>query len=196
MERTIGRLVDAGCHHNSRAFLARLAARGFPWDRFRRLTHLTFRAVKMARHRLRRIFSQRTLTSLDVSLLFRPAAFAAGSSARMAVRASRRIYRGIAGPGVYHGARFSEVIRAGIQSIPKTQYEAAVSTGLTVTQAFRLVILPIALRLIVPPATNESVNLLKNSSVALTIGVAELTFRRARSKLTPPKRSKRSRPAP
>ena len=38
--------------------------------------------------------------------------------------------------GVYHGARFSEVIRAGIQSIPKTQYEAAVSTGLTMTQAF------------------------------------------------------------
>ena len=78
--------------------------------------------------------------------------------------------------GVYHGARFSEVIRSGIQSIPKTQYEAAVSTGLTVMQSFRLIILPIALRLIVPPATNESLNLLKNSSVALTIGVAELTF--------------------
>ena len=78
--------------------------------------------------------------------------------------------------GVYHGARFSEVIRSGIQSIPKTQYEAAVSTGLTVMQSFRLIILPIALRLIVPPAANESLNLLKNSSVALTIGVAELTF--------------------
>lgn len=78
--------------------------------------------------------------------------------------------------GVYHGARFSEVIRSGIQSIPKTQFEAAVSTGLTVTQAYRLIIIPIALRLIVPPATNESLNLLKNSSVALTIGVAELTF--------------------
>lgn len=78
--------------------------------------------------------------------------------------------------GVYHGARFSEVIRAGIQAIPKTQFEAAVSTGLTVAQAYRLIILPIALRLIIPPATNESLNLLKNSSVALTIGVAELTF--------------------
>ena len=75
-----------------------------------------------------------------------------------------------------HGARFSEVMRAGIQAIPKTQLEAALSTGLTVTQAYRLVILPIALRLIIPPATNESLNLLKNSSVALTIGVAELTF--------------------
>ncbi len=78
--------------------------------------------------------------------------------------------------GVYHGARFSEVIRAGIQSIPKTQFEAAISTGLTVTQAYRLIIIPIALRLIVPPGTNESLNLLKNSSIALTISVAELTF--------------------
>lgn len=78
--------------------------------------------------------------------------------------------------GVYHGARFSEVMRAGIQSIPKTQLEAALSTGLTVGQAYRLIIVPIAVRLIIPPATNETVNLLKNSSVALTIGVAELTF--------------------
>jgi len=78
--------------------------------------------------------------------------------------------------GVYHGARFSEVLRAGIQSIPRNQYESAVSTGLTIAQTYRLVIIPIALRLIIPPATNESLNLLKNSSVALTIGVAELTF--------------------
>lgn len=78
--------------------------------------------------------------------------------------------------GVYHGARFSETIRSGIQSIPKTQFEAALSTGLTTAQTYRLVIIPIALRLIIPPATNESLNLLKNSSVALTISVAELTF--------------------
>ena len=85
-------------------------------------------------------------------------------------------WAGVFALGVYHGARFSEVIRAGIQSIPKTQLEAALSTGLTVAQAYRLIIMPIALRLIIPPATNEAVNLLKNSSVALTIGVAELTF--------------------
>jgi polar amino acid transport system permease protein len=85
-------------------------------------------------------------------------------------------WAGVCALGVYHGARFSEVIRAGIRSIPKTQFEAAVSTGLTALQAYRLIIVPIALRLIVPPATNETLNLLKNSSVALTIGVAELTF--------------------
>jgi His/Glu/Gln/Arg/opine family amino acid ABC transporter permease subunit len=82
----------------------------------------------------------------------------------------------VAALGVYHGARFSEVIRAGIQSIPHTQFEAAASTGLTTAQTYRLIIIPIALRLIVPPATNEALNLLKNSSIALTIGVAELTF--------------------
>jgi His/Glu/Gln/Arg/opine family amino acid ABC transporter permease subunit len=78
--------------------------------------------------------------------------------------------------GVYHGARFSEVIRSGIQAIPRTQFEAAQAMGFTTWQAYRLVILPVALRLIVPPATSESLNLLKNSSVALTISVAELTF--------------------
>ena len=82
----------------------------------------------------------------------------------------------VAGLSVYHGARMSEVIRAGIQSIPKTLLEASVATGLSVAQAYRLIIIPIALRLIVPPATNESLNLLKNSSLAMTIGVAELTF--------------------
>ena len=77
---------------------------------------------------------------------------------------------------VYTGARMSEVIRAGILSIPRTQFEASMAIGLTTWQAYRLIILPVALRLIVPPMTNESLNLLKNSSVALTISVAELTF--------------------
>ena len=78
--------------------------------------------------------------------------------------------------GVYSGARFSEVLRSGIQSIPRTQFEASVASGLTTVQAYRYVILPVALRLIIPPATSESLNLLKNSAVALTISVAELTF--------------------
>jgi His/Glu/Gln/Arg/opine family amino acid ABC transporter permease subunit len=85
-------------------------------------------------------------------------------------------WAGVFALGVYHGARISEVIRAGIQSIPKTQLEAALSTGLGLAQAYRFIILPVALRLIIPPATNETLNLIKNSSVALTIGVAEVTF--------------------
>jgi His/Glu/Gln/Arg/opine family amino acid ABC transporter permease subunit len=78
--------------------------------------------------------------------------------------------------GVYHGARFSEVIRSGILAIPRTQFEASVALGFTVWRAYQLIIVPVALRLIVPPATNESLSLLKNSSVALTISVAELMF--------------------
>src|SRR6266581_8035617 len=60
--------------------------------------------------------------------------------------------------GVYSGARFSEVLRSGIQAIPKTQMEASIASGLTVFQAYRYAILPIALRLIIPPATSESLN--------------------------------------
>src|SRR5215471_539417 len=85
-------------------------------------------------------------------------------------------WAGVSALGVYSGARFSEVLRSGIQSIPRTQFEASVASGLTTFQAYHYVILPVALRLIIPPATNESLNLLKNSSVALTISVAELTF--------------------
>src|ERR1044071_6678769 len=78
--------------------------------------------------------------------------------------------------GVYSGARFSEVLRSGIQAIPRNQLECSRATRLPTFQAYRFVILPVALRLIIPPGTNESLNLLKNSSVALTISVAELTF--------------------
>ena len=89
---------------------------------------------------------------------------------------SAEFWAGMFALGVYHGARMSEVMRSGINAIPRTQFEASVAMGLTTFQAYRLVIVPIALRLIVPPATSESLNLLKNSSVALTISVAELTF--------------------
>jgi ABC-type amino acid transport system permease subunit len=82
----------------------------------------------------------------------------------------------VAGISIYHGARMSEVIRAGIQSIPRTQYESGIATGLSTSETYRLIVIPIALRLIVPPLTNESLNLLKNSSLAMTIGVGELTF--------------------
>jgi len=82
----------------------------------------------------------------------------------------------VVGLSVYHGARFAEVVRSGILSVPKSLLEVSVASGLSVAQAYRLIIIPIAWRLIIPPATNESLNLLKNSSLALTIGVAELTF--------------------
>jgi His/Glu/Gln/Arg/opine family amino acid ABC transporter permease subunit len=85
-------------------------------------------------------------------------------------------WAGVTAISVYHGARMAEIIRAGIQSIPKTQTEAGLSTGLSIIETYRLIIIPIALRLIVPPLTNDSLGLLKNTSLVMTIGVTELTF--------------------
>jgi His/Glu/Gln/Arg/opine family amino acid ABC transporter permease subunit len=92
------------------------------------------------------------------------------------IRHGIEFWSGVAAISIYHGARLSEVIRSGIQAIPKTQLEAGLSTGLSLIETYRLILIPVALRLIVPPATNESLNLLKNTSLAMTIGVAELTF--------------------
>ncbi|MBI4183549.1 MAG: amino acid ABC transporter permease [Proteobacteria bacterium] len=77
--------------------------------------------------------------------------------------------------GFYTASRVGEQVRAGIQSIPRGQYIAALATGLGWMQAYRLVLLPLAFRLIVPPMTSEFLNIFKNSSLALTIGVLELT---------------------
>lgn len=82
----------------------------------------------------------------------------------------------VLGLGIYSGARFGEVFRAGIQSVPPELVEASVSTGLSLSQSYRHVLVPCALRLVVPPLAGETLSLLKNSSLALTIGVAELTF--------------------
>jgi glutamate/aspartate transport system permease protein len=77
--------------------------------------------------------------------------------------------------GTYTASRVAEQVRAGIQSIPRGQVHAALATGLTLPQAYRLVLLPLALRITVPPLTSEFLTIFKNSSVALTIGLLELT---------------------
>ena len=79
--------------------------------------------------------------------------------------------------GLFTSARIAEQVRAGIQSLPRGQQNAARALGLTAPQAYRYVLLPMAFRIIIPPLTSETMNLIKNSSIALTIGLAELTFR-------------------
>jgi glutamate/aspartate transport system permease protein len=79
--------------------------------------------------------------------------------------------------GFFTSARIAEQVRAGIQSLPRGQRYASLALGLTTTQAYRFVLLPMAFRIIIPPLTSELMNLIKNSSIALTIGLAELTFR-------------------
>lgn len=77
---------------------------------------------------------------------------------------------------VYTSAYIGEVVRAGIQSIPRAQLEAARSLGLTSLQVVRHVIFPQALLRVIPALAIEFINVIKNSSIAMTIGLAELTF--------------------
>ncbi|MDH4260477.1 MAG: amino acid ABC transporter permease [Gammaproteobacteria bacterium] len=77
--------------------------------------------------------------------------------------------------GLYHASRTAEQVRAGIEAIPRGQTLAALALGLTRGQVYRYVLLPVSYRIIVPPLTSDFMGIFKNSSVALTIGVLELT---------------------
>lgn len=77
--------------------------------------------------------------------------------------------------GLYSAARIAEQVRAAIESIPSEQGRAALATGLTRSQAYRYVLLPRALRSALPTLTSETMNIVKNSSIALVIGVLEIT---------------------
>jgi len=79
--------------------------------------------------------------------------------------------------GLFTSARIAEQVRAGIQSLPRGQHLAGMALGLSPLQTYRHILLPEAFRIIIPPLTSETMNLIKNSSIALTIGLAELTFR-------------------
>ena len=80
------------------------------------------------------------------------------------------------GLGFFTSARIAEQVRAGIQALPRGQRQAAMAMGFTTWQTYRYVLLPMAFRIIWPPLTSESMNLLKNSSVAFAVSIAELTM--------------------
>ncbi len=80
------------------------------------------------------------------------------------------------GLGFFTSARIAEQFRAGIQALPRGQRHAALAMGFTTWQSYRFVLLPMAFRIILPPLTSESMNLLKNSSVAFAVSIAELTM--------------------
>ena len=82
----------------------------------------------------------------------------------------------VLGLGFFTSARIAEQFRAGIQALPRGQRHAAMALGLTTWQTYRHVLLPMAFRIILPPLTSESMNLLKNSSVAFAVSIAELTM--------------------
>ena len=78
--------------------------------------------------------------------------------------------------GFFTSARIAEQVRAGIQALPRGQRYAGMAMGFTTMQTYRYVLLPMAFRIILPPLTSESMNLLKNSSVAFAVSIAELTM--------------------
>ena len=87
--------------------------------------------------------------------------------------------------GIFTSVRVAEQVRAGIESLPRGQRMAGTALGLTLPQTYRYVILPMAVRIVLPPLTSEFMNVIKNSSVALTIGLLEVTGRaRAMQELT------------
>jgi len=78
--------------------------------------------------------------------------------------------------GLFTSARIAEQVRAGIQALPKGQRYAGMAMGFSTAQTYRYVLLPMALRIVIPPLTSESMNIIKNSSVAFAVSIAELTF--------------------
>ena len=77
--------------------------------------------------------------------------------------------------GFFTSARVAVQVSAGIASLPRGQRMAGTALGLTLVQTYRYILLPMAFRLIVPPLTSEFINVFKNSAVAMTIGLMELT---------------------
>jgi polar amino acid transport system permease protein len=78
--------------------------------------------------------------------------------------------------GLYHGSFIAEIVRGGLNAIPRGQYEAAAAIGFGLPQSVRWILLPQLLRIIAPTLVNETVSLVKNTSLALAIGVADITY--------------------
>lgn len=81
------------------------------------------------------------------------------------------------GLGFFMSVRVAEQLRAGINALPRGQRAAGLALGLTTSQTYGYVLLPMAYRIILPPLTSELLNTIKNTSVGLTIGLIELTAR-------------------
>ena len=84
-------------------------------------------------------------------------------------------FTALIGLSLFTAARVAEQIRSGISSIPKGQFDAAFSTGLSTKQTFRFVIIPYPFRVMIPAISSEFLTIFKNSALTLTIGVAEIT---------------------
>lgn len=111
-------------------------------------------------------FIQNTPLLLQICFLYYALAFSGHSLGILTT--------GIISLGIYHGAYTAEVVRAGIQSIPKGQFEAACSQGFNYVERMYYIILPQSIKIILPPMVNQVVNLIKNTSCLYIIGGADL----------------------
>ncbi len=111
-------------------------------------------------------FIQNTPLLLQICFLYYALAFS-GHSLGILVT-------GILSLGIYHGAYMAEVVRAGIQAIPKGQFEAAYAQGFHYFEKMYYIILPQSIKVILPPMVNQVVNLIKNTSCLYIIGGADL----------------------
>lgn len=82
----------------------------------------------------------------------------------------------ISGLAIFSGAFVAEIVRAGIEAVPKGQMEAARSSGMTYMQAMKLIILPQAVRMVLPPMASQFIILIKDSSLVSVISVVDLTL--------------------
>lgn len=110
-------------------------------------------------------FFQNTPLMLQALFLFYAVTFSGN-------RSFSPLVAGMLALGIYHGAYFSEVFRAGIEAVPRGQSEAAYSQGFTYIQAMQNIILPQTIKIILPPMVNQIVNLIKNTSCMLLVGGA------------------------
>lgn len=81
----------------------------------------------------------------------------------------------VMGLGFFTSARVAEQVKAGIEALPRGQRHAGLALGLSLGQTYRHVLLPMAFRVVIPPLTSESMNIVKNSSVAFAVSISELT---------------------
>ena len=84
-------------------------------------------------------------------------------------------YTAAIGVGLFMSARVAVQLAAGVESLPRGQKQAATALGLTTLQTYRYILLPMAYRIVLPPLTSEFLSTIKNTSVAITIGLIELT---------------------
>lgn len=111
-------------------------------------------------------FIQNTPVILQMCFLYYALAFSGRSIGIVAT--------GIVALGIYHGAYMAEVVRAGIESVPKGQFEAAQAQGFSYIQRMYYIILPQSIKVILPPMMNQVVNLIKNTSCLYIVGGTDL----------------------